>query len=195
MEAVEVKEPTWDKPISWFLNKNGSDKCKHHTYQYIYDDLFAQYPRNHDLDILESGIEYGGSLSAWKEYFPNARVTGVDVVDARLAEYVRNDVDFIVGDIKHYVPDRKFDLIIEDGNHSNGDAIEVALNLSKHLKDYGYLIIEDVQEGFMIPFILWGKLTGDYVVTVYDMRRITNSHDNFAIRIQKIIVERDYGRK
>lgn len=181
------------KPISYYLSKNKSDKCWTHTYQYVYDELFYHYNQNSELDILESGVEKGGSLCAWKEYFPNAHVTGVDIVDSRLPEFKRDDVEFVISDIKTYVPIKKFDLIIEDGNHSNEDCLWSAINLSKHLKDFGILIIEDVQEGFMAPFLLWGKLCGDYALTVYDMRRLTNSHDNFVIKIQKLVVERKHA--
>lgn len=179
--------------ISHYLNKNGSDKCRTHTYQYLYDDLLASFDRNAPIDILESGVEYGGSLAAWKEYFPNARVTGVDIKDVR--KHKRDDVEFIVGDIKEYKPDRLFDLIIEDGDHSNHDALWSGVHLSKHLKIGGTLIIEDVQEGYMVPFLLWGKLNGDYVVETIDMRRITERHDNFLIKIRKIEVNRiPYGK-
>lgn len=176
--------------ISYYLNKNGSDKCKAHTYHYVYDGTFMSFDREGELDILESGIEYGGSLSAWKEYFPNAKVTGVDIVDQRLDVFKRNDIEFIVEDIKKYKPDRKFDIIIEDGNHSNEDALWSVVNLSPHLKDGGILIIEDVQEGYMVPFLSWGKLNGDYVVTTVDLRRVNNRHDNFLIQVQKVQVIR-----
>lgn len=176
--------------ISDYLNKNGSDKCKTHTYQYWYDGLFSTIDRNAKLDILESGIEFGGSLCAWKEFFLNANVTGVDIVDRRLDEFKRDDVEFVLADIKEYKTTKKFDIIIEDGNHSNFDALWAATNLSPYLKDEGILIIEDVQEGFAVPFLMWGKLNGDYAVVVVDMRRITNTHDNFLIQIQKLRVKR-----
>lgn len=181
-------------PISFYLNKNKSDKCQSHTYHYLYDQLFGRYERDGQWDILESGIEKGGSLCAWKEYFPNARVTGVDIIDKRLPEFVRDDIEFIVQDIKEYKPDRQFDLIIEDGNHSNEDALWAGVNLTKHLKPGGFLIIEDVQEGYMVPFLLWGKLSGDYVVNTIDLRRITNGRDNFLIQIQKLTVIRPDDR-
>lgn len=175
------------QPISYFLNKNGSDKCQtNHTYQLVYDSIFNSYDRNGVWDILESGIEKGGSLAAWKEYFPNAKVTGVDVEDVRSPEFKNADVEFILADIKEYKSDRQFDIIIEDGNHSNYDALWAGINLSKHLKVGGILFIEDVQEGFMIPFLLWGKLSGVFTVNAMDMRRLTDSHDNFVIVIQRL---------
>lgn len=172
--------------ISALLNKYKSDKCYSHTYQIVYDNLFASYPRDKDIDILESGVYKGASLMAWREYFPNARITGVDIKDLRLPEYVDPSVEFIRKDIKKYKPDRKFDIIIEDGNHSNYDALWAATNLSKHLKQGGMLIIEDVQEGFAVPFLLWGKLSGDYIVQAVDMRLLTKSHDNFMLIINLI---------
>jgi hypothetical protein len=172
--------------ISAILNRNGSDKCYSHTYQIVYDGLFKSYKKDAPLDILESGVEKGGSLCAWKEYFPNAKVTGVDIVDARLPEFKTNDVEFVLSDIKKYKPDRKFDIIIEDGNHSNHDALWSALNLTKHLKEQGVLIIEDVQEGYALPFILWGQLNGRFVVQTVDMRLLTKTHDNFMLVIALI---------
>ena len=169
--------------ISEILNRNGSDKCTEHTYNYVYDRLFGEVDREAPLDILESGVEFGGSLCAWKEYFPNARITGVDVVDVRKPEFKRVDIEFILSDIKDYEPDRKFDFIIEDGNHSNFDALWSAVHLSKYLKPEGTLIIEDVQESYMVPFLMWGKLNGDYIVETIDMRRILNTHDNFLIKV------------
>lgn len=179
-----------DKPISFFLNKNGSDKCQSHTYQLVYDDLFKNLPRDYPIDLLESGVERGGSLSAWKEYFPNGNIIGIDPVDQRLPEFVRDDVKFVLEDIKKYQFDREFDLIIEDGNHSNEDALWATTTLPLHLKPGGVMILEDVQEGFLVPFLLWGKLHGDYVVTVVDMRRITNQHDNFLVKVDKLQVVR-----
>ena len=174
--------------ISEILNRNGSDKCTKHTYNYLYDRLFGDFDKEAPLDILESGVASGGSLCAWKEYFPNAKVIGVDVVDIRTPEFKRDDVEFVFSDIKKYEPDRKFDLIIEDGNHSNYDALWAAINLSKHLKSLGTLIIEDVQESYMVPFLLWGLLNGNYIVETIDMRRILNTHDNFLIKILPIDV-------
>lgn len=184
-----------DEPIFHYLNKHGSDKNTRHTYQYWYDGTFANYKGKSELDILESGVKFGGSLVAWKEYFPQARVTGVDPEDVRLKGNKRDDIEFIQMDIKEYKPDRLFDIIIEDGNHSNHDALWAGVNLSKYLKPNGILIIEDVQEGFVVPFLLWGKLLGDYVVNVIDMRRLTHSHDNFLIQIHKVTVNRTLNGK
>ncbi len=176
--------------ISEIFNRCGSDKNDKHTYGYFYNSFFSSYNRNKHLDILEAGVWKGGSIVAMKEYFPNARITGVDIEDVRLEQNKIPGVEFILDDIKNYKPDRKFDIIIEDGSHSNEDAMWAGTHMGEWLKDNGILVIEDVQEGFIVPMLLWGKLSGDYVLTVMDMRRITHSHDNFLIVIQKVVAIR-----
>lgn len=179
-----------NRTISELFKQCGSDKDNGHTYDYFYDSQFASFDRNAPLDILESGVWRGGSLVALKSYFPNANITGVDIVDVRLEHNKRTDIRFVQCDIKDYKPDRKFDIIIEDGSHSNEDALWAGSHMGEWLKEGGMLVIEDVQEGFIIPTILWGRLCGDYVLNALDMRRITNTHDNFLIVIQKVQVNR-----
>lgn len=169
--------------ISYYLNKNQSDKCYSHSYQLIYDEFFQKFNRDLPLDILEVGVEKGGSLLAWKEYFPNAHVIGVDIAATR--EYIDSGVQFVLSDIKKYQPTNSFDIIIEDGSHSNEDALWAVEHLTKHLKIGGTLFIEDVQEGFIVPVLAWGKLLGKFMLTAIDMRRITGAHDNFLIKITR----------
>lgn len=177
--------------ISKIFQRCGSDKHHKHTYSYFYDSQFASYDKQDSLDILEVGVWRGGSLVALREYFPNANITGVDIVDQRLEENKRDDIEFVISDIKEYRPGKEFDIIIEDGSHSNEDALWAGTNLAQWLKPDGILIIEDVQEGYVVPMVLWGKLLGDYVVTSIDLRRVTDSHDNFLVVIHKVSVYRE----
>ena len=41
----------------------------------------AQWRRLSDLQMLEIGLDVGGSLRLWRSYFPNARIVGTDVED------------------------------------------------------------------------------------------------------------------
>ncbi len=177
--------------LSEILTANGSDKCTDHSFYYVYDGFLSHFKQDEPLDILEAGVKYGASLSSWKEYFPNSRVTGVDIVDQRIGRHKRDDVEFIKCGIKDYKPDRKFDIIVEDGNHSNYDALWAGTHLVEYLKPGGLLVIEDIQEGFMIPFLLWGKLNGPYVVNVVDMRRLTEKHGDFVVIIHKLVTHLD----
>jgi hypothetical protein len=58
-----------------------TDKCsKLHNYTKRYHQYFADL-RDKPLRILEIGIQNGYSLKTWKQYFPNALVFGIDIVD------------------------------------------------------------------------------------------------------------------
>ena len=172
------------KKISEFLNKYGSDKCAKHAYGIVYDDFFSKYDRNTELNILEIGVEHGGSLLAWKDYFPNARVTGVDIKDVR--QYKRDDVEFMLSDVKNYKPDRQFDIIIDDGSHYDKDVLWAATNLSLSLKPGGIMIIEDVQKEYEITRKIAKNLDGKFIVSVMDLRKVQGWYDDFLIFIWKI---------
>jgi precorrin-6B methylase 2 len=61
---------------------------------------------------------------AWTEYFTNAEVIGIDILDARVENYKTDKVNFILSDISAkelkshpLLKNKKFDIIIDDGSH------------------------------------------------------------------------------
>ncbi len=169
--------------ISELFTKYGSDKCKEHSYQVIYNPFFANIG-DHPIDILEIGVQYGGSLCAFKDYFPKAKVTGIDIKDQR--KWRRPDVEMVVVDVKNYTPDRQFDVIIDDASHNANDQIYTGLNYPKYLKQYGTLFIEDVKKRFA-PQILQAlnELKGNYIISIMDLTRLKDKEDDIIISIQK----------
>lgn len=131
--------------ISELLAKYKSDKVDPHTYGAAYDDLFSYFEKDKNLNILEVGIQRGGSLCAWKDYFPNAKVTGVDIEDSVLPEYRRDDIAYIFSDINDFKTDETFDIVIDDGSHWLKDVIHSVALFSRKLKVGGIMVIEDVQ--------------------------------------------------
>jgi hypothetical protein len=79
--------------------------------------------RNKIKTILEIGVDKGGSMEMWKDYFPNAVVIGVDIYKVG---YTPSDprVHLEVGDatnpqfvsclIEKY---QTFDIVLDDGSH------------------------------------------------------------------------------
>ena len=104
--------------ISELLKKYGSDKCTSHPYSVVYDPYFKAL-EGRPIDLLEIGVLHGASLMAWKDYFPDGWVVGIDKEDNRT--WKRDDVEFIISDVKDYIPDRTFDVIIDDGSHKPED--------------------------------------------------------------------------
>ncbi len=130
---------------SYDCDKNNSTE---HSYGDFYQNLFEKFDRNAPLEILELGVQRGGSLLAWKEYFPNATVTGIDISDSRLEKYKKDNVKFILGDLRvaiKEVENDKFDIIIDDADHFDGTNAWIVANYYKLLKPVGIIVIEDIQ--------------------------------------------------
>lgn len=131
--------------ISDCLKKVDTDKISHHRYGDAYDQLFAHFDREAKLRILEVGTQKGGTLLAWKEYFPNALVVGVDIVDVVPDKYRVDNVSRIIADIKKVDFDEGFDIIIDDGSHYLADMAYVIATQFVPMKDKGVMILEDVR--------------------------------------------------
>ncbi len=162
-----------------------TDKARDHSYGGFYDDLFSQFNRNAPLNILELGAQGGGSLLAWKDYFPNATVTGVDISDSRYNEYKSERVKFVLADLRTMpVPeDATYDIIIDDSDHFIGTQMFIVENYYPLLKSKGVLVIEDVQypESDVVEISKILPLSAQMKVT--DLRAKKGRHDDFLITI------------
>lgn len=156
--------------ISEILRSYDTDKVKDHHYGDAYDDLFSHFDKNEKLSILEIGTQKGGSLCAWQDYFPNAKITGVDIVDVVKPEYRRSGITYIVSDIKDWKTEESFDIIIDDGSHFTSDVIFVIKNFRDKLNPKGLMIIEDIQN-----IEIWGG---------FELRRCGENYDDVLLIIQ-----------
>jgi hypothetical protein len=124
------------------FDKHNTDKGKDHGYEHMYADLFSRY---NPSSILEMGVEYGHSIAAWKELFPNAIITGVDIVEHDLV-LPKTSFDYIIGDSCDgqtiELVNKQHDIIIDDASN---DLIDQALTFEnfKHSFNCCY-VIEDI---------------------------------------------------
>jgi len=133
------------KTITQILSEYDSDKESFHKYGSSYEAIFSGFDREAPLNMLEVGTQKGGSLLAWKEYFPNANVYGVDVIDVVPEEYRKDTVTRIVSDIKDWKNDIEWDIVIDDGSHYLLDVAYVFATYVLRLKPGGVIVIEDVR--------------------------------------------------
>lgn len=131
--------------ISEILKKYETDKVNPHTYGSAYDQLFAEFDRNAPLKIVEIGVQKGGSLCAWRDYFPHATILGIDIEDQVLPEYRRDDIFYTICDINDYKTDIIYDIVIDDGSHWLKDVVRAVDVFSRKLNIGGIMVIEDVQ--------------------------------------------------
>lgn len=153
--------------LSGLCQKHGTDKgaldaADHpmdivHNYADFYEVLFNGM-RQQVKSVLECGILRGESLRLWREYFPNALVTGIDInesalfSDERIETYQADQTD--PASIKQFlnkVQDRQFNVIIDDGLHTTEAAITFFDGVIGNLADDGVYVIEDAN-----PMMLLG---------------------------------------
>ena len=184
--------------ISEILTKHGTDKTFNnrngHCYGETYDNLFEKYKRDSKISILEVGVHHGNSLGAWKESFPNAFVCGIDMVDNRYPQYKKDELHFILGDIKDinikshpYISNKTFDVMIDDGSHYLPDVIFFIKNYIDLLSDDGCMIIEDVQNPKEWEDMINAIISPDYQMILKDFRKINYRSVVFLIIIKRKI--------
>lgn len=134
-------------------NKHETDKEKLHGYMQCYEDMLNPI-RESAESILEIGIATGASLRMWKEYFPNATIHGIDIINGcsilkedRVKIHIGNQTDDVF--LARFMHDKWFDLIVDDGSHLVSDIRGTADILAERLNTGCYYIIEDMNEGQM----------------------------------------------
>lgn len=92
-------------------------------------DKWAHYGRIYDKHfghlwtsvrrVLEIGVDHGGSLQIWKQFFPSAEIVGLDINPA-CKEYEEERISVVIGDqtdTKLLASLGDFDIVIDDGSH------------------------------------------------------------------------------
>lgn len=161
-----------------------------HSYGAAYDEIFDTFDKKSHLNILEIGIQKGGSLVAWKEFFPNANIYGVDIVDNILDEYRNSNFHYIISDIKSDFTKNKlqnlnFDIIIDDGSHLLNDVIFVINTYLNSLNINGYFIVEDCQNPEHWIDEIKKIIPNNYEFFIKDLRQ-NIAYDNFLIILKRI---------
>lgn len=131
----------------------GGDGDTAHNYTPAYYDMFKD--RVDDVKmVLEIGVNAGGSLRMWEEFFPNARIYGLDIRPEVLFASPR--IGCLLADqgspaslraaMAQIGTDPKFDLIIDDGSHEFEHQRVSMLTLLPYLSDTGYYVVEDLSD-------------------------------------------------
>lgn len=99
------------------------------------------------MDGIKAGYQTGASLRAWRDYFPYARIFGLDIQDDTM--FVEPRITTMLGDstsplIHQHLSERWYDVIIDDGSHVPLTQIATLQNCWALLRRGGTYIIEDV---------------------------------------------------
>jgi len=168
-------------PAEW-----GGDKGSAHSYIETYEQLFESI-RNEEFSLLEIGVLYGSSLKMWKDYFINAHIHGMDVLESCI-KYEEDRIEIKIADstnedsVNENYNGMKFDIIIDDGHHDFDMQQKTFKTMFKYLSNGGIYIIEDVQNidkdrEEIISF--YDK------VEIIDLRYVKHKYDDVLVLIRK----------
>lgn len=126
-------------------------KYKTNKFQHGFADFYNKILFNYKNDIksiFEIGILFGCSLASWNEYFPNAKIYGIDkkpinMKNNNIKTFVchQNDEKLLNNIIDET---GNFDIIIDDGSHDM-DHQQISLGiLFKNVNSEGFYILEDL---------------------------------------------------
>ena len=182
------------------VDSNGwhtTDKGSYHDYL---DGYYSKEFTNPEkvTSILEIGVQNGGSLILWHEWFTNAKIVGIDVTDACLNNYKEASlgrefprIEIVIADgydksVVDAHKDNSYDYIIDDGPHtleSMKDAIELWM---PKVKVGGKLIIEDLQHvEWFEELAAHAEKFGYKKYRTFDLRENKGRYDDLIFELEK----------
>jgi SAM-dependent methyltransferase len=138
--------------VERIFNKYNTDKnSTFHNYGRQYNDILHKY-REKPIKFLEIGVFNGDSIKAFREIFKESQcILGLDV-DSRCKNFedIENKIFVEIGNAtdRNFIESitqkyGRFDVILDDGSHTNKDVIEQFEMLFPLLNDNGIYIVED----------------------------------------------------
>jgi cephalosporin hydroxylase len=174
-----------------------TDKNTIHSYFPLYQKLLIN-KKETAKNVLEVGIYHGGSIKLWSDFFTNANVYGLDIMNIdNVWQGIKNNEKIILHtSIDAYDNDFfnnnflnkniKCDFMLDDGPHTLESMKQFIKLYSQIMTDDGILIIEDVQSWNWID-ILKNEVPENLkqFIKTYDLRSNKNRWDDIVFTIDK----------
>tara|TARA_B100001175_G_scaffold291671_1_gene276972 strand:+ start:545 stop:1129 length:585 start_codon:yes stop_codon:yes gene_type:complete len=178
------------------LTRGMTDKNVAHSYLPLYDTLLEPI-KNTATNVFELGVNRGGSIRLWYEYFTKATIYACDIIDnVQIPELKTNDrICLYLNDdaytetfIQEKFKNKKFDFLLDDGPHTLESQEKFIELYSPLLSENGILIIED------IPKINWLEKLKDITppelkqyIKTYDLRKKKRRWDDIVFTIDRVV--------
>jgi hypothetical protein len=138
----------------------------HKTDEFIelFDQHFTPF-KDKPVRLLEIGVQHGGSIQMWREFFTDAKIVGVDVLED-CKKFATNNVEIRIGDqasVPFLESLGEFDIIIDDGGHTMMQQQISFRELFPKLSDGGVYVIEDLHTSYWKQFLDSDLTTIDYL--------------------------------
>lgn len=184
----------WNKSKRFPINK------WHHYFE-IYERHFSKY-RGKSPVIVEIGVQNGGSLDMWNDYFKgDCTLYGIDIdIKCKDLETKFDNVKIFIGDqndqtflntVKTLVPN--IDILIDDGSHTSSHIIKTFKTLYPNITLGGTYLIEDLHASY------WAECEGglcrkgssiEYLKTLIDELNAKHIRDPQVIHTGKYVWEK-----
>lgn len=123
--------------------KYGTDKATTHFYLDNYEKYLGSW-RDKEFMLLEIGVGNGSSIKMWREYFPNAKVYGIDINPDCAGEgiFIGNIIDVTFWK-KAMEEIGSPDIVIDDGGHVGLETFLTFKNIFPLVRSGGFYFVED----------------------------------------------------
>lgn len=144
--------------LTAMADRYGTDKgTQGHNYTRAYELYFSPI-RQKARKVFEIGVWKGASLRMWRDYFPNAKIYGIDIADTssvnsqRISTFVADQANR--KQLKAFIDKAggDFDIILDDGGHRMEQQQISFGYLFSYVKPGGYYVIEDVHTSIYAIF-------------------------------------------
>lgn len=153
-KLFNIKKPNTLLLSDMATNYNTDKHYEHNYFNLIYNDTFKDL-KNSIKIFIEIGIDKGGSLELWRDYFINSKIIGADINLEYIKHFLKeedmerielNYIDQSDEDILNNFSNKysNVDVILDDGSHRMRDQQITLAKLFKMLKSDGIFIIEDL---------------------------------------------------
>ena len=139
------------------LGKKYKPSKRNHNYL-VYYWLHFRDIRFEVKHFLEIGIKTDSSIRMWADFFPNAKIYGIDI-DSNCKSFENDRCKIFIGDQNNYnflnqvsnTIAHPLDIVIDDGSHKYIHQLRTFSFLFPRMSEHGIYVIEDT-----------GGVVGDY---------------------------------
>lgn len=194
-----------------YYNKTTRYTSKWSNYFDVYERHLEKFVNNNPI-VLEIGVDNGGSLQMWYEYFgKGTMLIGIDNRPKfdydNTVEYLGFPANLFVGNqgdenfLEYVIQNSpKFDVIVDDGSHMQNHQILTFKKLWPHVSEGGVYIMEDTHASYMPifggkrgdnnTFIEWSKFIVD---TLHEDHDSTSPEDGWQDRYDPLFYRSMYS--
>ena len=165
-----------------------TDKGGLHAYvEGFYEKEFSRF-KDESITLIEIGVNHGGSMRLWNEYFTNAEIYGLDICKTDVADFLEyypkySNLHYMITNAYDYEVSKtlpEYDIFIDDGPHTiQTQILSLDLYLNK-MKHNGVFVIEDVQQYHELV-MLKNHVNDNYPefsCELYDLREMKGRYDD-----------------